>query len=144
MNRVVRFLSRYRYQISLVLFLMAAGWAGFIYVLSDRPASSFDSFNALVPWLPAASYFVHVGLYFVLGALLYGAIILVRPLSRMSSVGWVLIAVILYGFMDEYHQRFVDGRSFEAVDLIADVTGALIAMVVFELGIALWQRFSRR
>jgi VanZ family protein len=36
-----------------------------------------------------------------------------------------------YGATDEYHQRFVYGRSAELADLYADATGACIAAVVF-------------
>jgi len=67
----------------------------------------------------------HLMLYAGLGALI------VRALTdgRADRATWrtMLIAVVIagmYGVSDEFHQRFVPGRTFEGADLIADVLGA--------------------
>jgi len=41
----------------------------------------------------------------------------------------MLIVVMLYGGMDEFHQHFVPGRSVDVYDFLADTIGALIAIV---------------
>ena len=40
-----------------------------------------------------------------------------------TVIGAVLIAS-LYGVSDEYHQRFVPGRMFDVLDMVADALGA--------------------
>lgn len=37
--------------------------------------------------------------------------------------------MITYSFIDEFHQKFVPGRSFEIYDLLADFGGILIGVV---------------
>jgi VanZ family protein len=41
-----------------------------------------------------------------------------------------LILAALYGISDEFHQRFVPGRSADVLDWFADVLGAAIAIIL--------------
>jgi len=41
-----------------------------------------------------------------------------------------LLASILYGATDEFHQVFVPGRTPEIYDLVADGVGALICITI--------------
>ena len=48
--------------------------------------------------------------------------------QRARALGSVLAAVVistLYGVSDEYHQMFVPGRTFDALDILADALGAV-------------------
>jgi hypothetical protein len=62
------------------------------------------------------------------------SLLLVRALARARwrgvtlrvALGAVAIS-LLYGVTDEWHQRFVEGRTFELADLVADGAGALAA-----------------
>jgi VanZ family protein len=69
-------------------------------------------------------------------AVVYGvlATVTVRALARgtlarvTTSVMLASIAIAaLYGVSDEIHQIFVPGRSPEVLDVVADVTGAVVA-----------------
>lgn len=103
-------------------------WAGVIFLLSSVPASGYEDASRYLAWLPWRSYFVHGGLYFILGGLT------LRLLHRARfRLGWltaaqsaVLIATS-YGLSDEYHQTYVDGRDFSLLDLLADLLGACAA-----------------
>jgi VanZ family protein len=86
--------------------------------------------GAAVPEVPLsfADKLVHIGLYAVLGALLWRA--LAAGGSRKGNSGaralllaWLLS--VLYGASDELHQRYVPGRTPDVRDLAADATGAL-------------------
>lgn len=44
-----------------------------------------------------------------------------------------IAATVVYGVLDEIHQRFVPGRSFDVYDMIADAAGGLTFLIVFEL-----------
>jgi VanZ family protein len=85
-------------------------------------------------------YDVHVAAYAGLGALA------ARATGRGTrDVSWraVLVAIAissLYGVSDEYHQRFVAGRSFDTLDMAADAIGA----VVGASAIGAWSIIRRR
>jgi VanZ family protein len=61
------------------------------------------------------------------------SVLLLRALSggRLAGVTWrtALLAIVwatLYGVSDEFHQRFVPGRTADVFDVMADATGACI------------------
>jgi VanZ family protein len=71
-------------------------------------------------------YDIHVAAYAGLGALTARA-----TAKGVHNVSWraVLLAIViatLYGVSDEYHQRFVPGRSFDVLDMVADTIGSVI------------------
>jgi VanZ family protein len=47
----------------------------------------------------------------------------------LVCIGWV--AASLYGASDEWHQSFVEGRSAEFTDLMADFAGGLAGSVIY-------------
>jgi VanZ family protein len=58
------------------------------------------------------------------------------------TIGAGVAAVLLsaaYGATDEFHQRFVPGRTADLLDLAADTAGAAAAVAVVWL-IARWRR----
>ena len=48
-----------------------------------------------------------------------------EPLDRHALLA--ILITVAYGASDEYHQRFVAGRSSELADLYADAAGASVA-----------------
>ena len=96
---------------------------------------------AVVFWLsslsvvPGAHYFwdklLHTVGYAVLGVLalraFHGGFERLRPEPTLYAA----LAVILWGISDEIHQSFVPGRDASAWDVLADVVGFLIAVLVF-------------
>jgi VanZ family protein len=71
-------------------------------------------------------YDIHVAAYAGLGALTARA-----TAKGVRNVSWraVLLAIViatLYGVSDDYHQRFVPGRSFDVLDMVADTIGSVI------------------
>jgi VanZ family protein len=49
----------------------------------------------------------------------------VRDVSWRAVVAAIVISS-LYGVSDEYHQRFVPGRSFDVFDMLADTIGSIV------------------
>jgi VanZ family protein len=88
-------------------------WAALILVLTSLPATALP----LAAGIPGLDKVAHAALYIVLGVLL-------APTA--GRAGWlrVLVAVALFAAGDEWHQRWIAGRSAEAGDWIADVAGA--------------------
>src|SRR3972149_3291708 len=48
---------------------------------------------------------------------------------RRAAVWWVLLAVVVYGIIDELVQSYV-GRSCEAMDFVSDLAGALTSCII--------------
>jgi VanZ family protein len=70
----------------------------------------------------------HLLLYLVLGYLVYRALIA----STGRYAFWVaLVACSLYGLSDEFHQRFVPGRSCQVMDLVFDIIGAFLGILLY-------------
>ena len=58
--------------------------------------------------------------------------------NEWSKRQWLRVLVVVgltlaYGCTDEFHQRFVEGRSCDAFDLVADTIGGIIGGTVYAL-----------
>lgn len=53
-----------------------------------------------------------------------------------------LLIGLLYGASDEFHQMFVDGRTSSIMDLVADITGLILAQVIILIAYAIIAIFS--
>ncbi|MBI3179061.1 MAG: VanZ family protein [Deltaproteobacteria bacterium] len=96
-------------------FAPAVSWAALIFWVSSRshlpePPFFFDGADKLL----------HAGIYAVLTALLVWA-----DLGRRAWL-WIAVAA-LYGVSDEIHQGLVPLRHSDALDVLADTAGALVA-----------------
>lgn len=94
--------------------------------------SSYPSPEQL-PRFPFSDKLMHAIAYGILGALICRASNSVDQWRHNWGV-LVLIGVVastVYGLSDEWHQSFVDGRSSELSDLIADFAGGLAGSVIY-------------
>lgn len=95
----------------------AAGWAIVLFVLSALPHLG------RAPSFPFSDKVAHMILYAVLGATLaWGWSRSPRPVPHLM----VLLAGVLYGLSDEWHQMYVPGRVPDLADWLADVVGLLV------------------
>ncbi len=113
-----------------------------IYALSDRPAGDYEGASGFFSWLPFAGTVAHVGLYFVLSVFVLRTLVSVKRITIGLSVYLTLFVALVYGLLDELHQSNVAGRASEVGDVVADVFGAVLA-VVFWFGLKrLWRTWS--
>ena len=81
-----------------------------------------------LPPLPGqlSPYYAHAVAYCGLSLLIVRALALadVRRVTWVVAAGAVAMAT-LYGVSDEFHQRFVPGRTFDVFDMVADGIGAM-------------------
>jgi VanZ family protein len=133
-------------------------WAGFIFFLSSygnplqspvvtsiqAEVNSIDIPNVSIrPMLPKIGLsdlaaivnhseftrrIFHLLLYLVLGYLVYRA--LIAYAGRYAFLV-ALMSCSLYGLSDEFHQRFVPGRSFQWPDLAFDIFGAFLGILLY-------------
>ncbi|HVP57871.1 MAG TPA: VanZ family protein [bacterium] len=107
--------------------LPAALWAAAILIVSSIPDPDFGA--GLFPGCDKVAHFIE---YSILGGLIgLWALGLSRAKQRAPRGGWLLAAAILFGGLDELHQRFIPGRSMEFWDFMADATGSVTGFLVW-------------
>jgi len=108
------------------LFLaMAIGWAAVIYSLSSQTGLDVP------PLFIGQDKLLHALIFGILGFLVAGALL---PAARHIRWHHILSAVLLvaaYAMLDELHQHFVPGRTPEVFDVLADIGGGLLGVLLF-------------
>lgn len=113
---------------TLVLILM-----GIIFVFSacDASISSMQSqmiLDLIKDYIPINTFILrksaHFILYFILGTIVYLA-------SKSYKVSFIVFS--LYAIFDEVHQYFVPGRSCELRDVMIDISGGILALVIIKI-----------
>lgn len=120
----------------------ALGWAAFIFMLSSQPGNRFDEAEDFLDFVPAADFFAHIVIYFVLATLVHAVLRIYLPRRKHLLMIDTVIFSLLYGVSDEFHQSFVPGRSVSASDLLADVLGAALAVTLW-LAVTRIRRYRR-
>ena len=133
-------------------------WMGIIFYLSSQPAVQsaglsggiFHRIQSFVEDIPVMGYFfaggftehllrkaAHMAEFAVLGMLL---LLCMREYLmgawKKFRLPLALIVGILYAGSDEFHQRFVPGRSGELRDVLIDSVGVCIGVVVISVILA--------
>lgn len=127
----VRFTSFIRYQAPAIV------WAALIYSASSIPAGR-------IGWwlLHRVDKLVHMGIFYVLGLLVYRAFHGGDGPSVFSNkrIFLMLFIVLGYGMFDELHQGSTPGRMVDVKDFLADAAGGVLAA----LSVIVHDRLSRR
>jgi len=113
---------------------LTALWMLVIWRLSDQPDLSSGLEHDFL-WRKLA----HV-LEFALLTWLWLKALAVERGDR-SAVWWVLLAVVGYAVLDEWHQTWVMGRSGRATDMLIDTVG-ILAVAWWYCAIWPWRRLS--
>jgi len=103
-----------------------------IFILTSIPGGSIPKVFGGVDKLK------HFGAYFVLAILLNFTLYLQNkfPLLSKKSMLFTFLITLFYGLFDEVHQIFIPGRSFDWWDLVADVVGSLLGILLVKVIIA--------
>ena len=111
----------------LKLQLPALCWALVIFIQSSIPSLSPPSIG-----ISFEDKIAHAIVFCILGYLMTRAFYYSKNtrLSRNAIILSISIG-LLYGISDEIHQLFVPGRYSEIWDVVADLTGILLAQVIF-------------
>jgi VanZ family protein len=113
----------------LVLWAPVALLLAFEFWLSSRTPSGIPP---LGPWFDGKDKLEH-GLYFFLtGLLAVRAARFGERWSRTKTAVLLLLVALLWGCSDEIHQSYTPGRSVEIGDVLADVAGVVLAVVLGE------------
>jgi VanZ family protein len=86
----------------------------------------------------------HFTEYFIWGLLVLRGIRAGRPGTRFVWALWVIAIVACYASLDEFHQRFVPGRTPAVRDVLIDTTGGATAQLAAALVMLLGHARDRR
>lgn len=111
-----------------LLWIPAIVWAGVILVLTSWP-------NPQLPFsVSGLDKVVHFSMYGILGFLVGRALPRQRILSALVAAA---VGLAVFGALDEWHQRFIPGRSADVRDWLADVTGMVLGLLLAHLLLSL-------
>jgi len=106
-----------------------------VLVLSSWPSLSVKPFGMSV-----SDKLQHFGVYMVLAYLAYRGWVPLNDGPRSGRAKWlILLFLVLFAAIDEYHQRWVPGRMVEWGDFLANTTG-MVAGFVF----GAWHNYRHR
>lgn len=112
----MKFSFIFRFSISVI-------YLGIIVALSLLPARDFPS----LPLFPGADKLVHTTMYFLLALTLMWAFY-DRKIARWKLYGFT----VAWGLIMEIMQNLMRlGRSFSLLDIVANITGAFLGILVF-------------
>ena len=110
--------------------LPVLGWMGFISLVSSIPGRDIP------PLFPYQDAVYHLSAYLAL-ALIFGRALANSfcDIKFAKAVFFVIIFGITCGILDEFHQRFVPGRSATVFDVSVDGIGTLFGSLFYR-----WQK----
>ncbi|MBI2106155.1 VanZ family protein [Candidatus Woesearchaeota archaeon] len=97
-----------------------------IFYFSSLP--SIEASSMISERFYISSYVQHIILYAGLALLLFRA---VNYSKKQDFI--VILSTTLYGFIDEVHQHFVPGRTFQSSDILMDFLGAILALILLSI-----------
>ncbi len=114
--------------------VLAVGWMLLIIFLSHQPGFSDNpehpSFFEMVPEL--LGNLLHIPEYGVLAAFYwFSCRTKINSIRRLNLT--VIALVLLFACSDEFHQSFVIGRYASAMDIVSDIVGAVLAVLMLTL-----------
>jgi VanZ family protein len=96
-------------------------WAGCILIATSIPGRYIPRVE-----IREADKAVHWVLYGIFAVLLYNAL----PRRVNARAITVIGVIIAFAALDEFHQKFIPGRSMDIEDWFADVGGAMVFLLV--------------
>jgi len=98
-----------------------------LYYSSSISGDNIPKFD--IPNIDKLFHFVE---YFILGALLFRAFANSSGKAnfKLMLIFSILIAA-LYGVLDEFHQRFIPGRTQDIFDVFSDIIGSLSGALLY-------------
>ncbi|MBF0341779.1 MAG: VanZ family protein [Magnetococcales bacterium] len=110
-----------------LLGIMLGVYSGLLYYLSSLTGQQLSAFK---PYFQNQDKVEHMIAY---GVMAFVAWVALRQWNHFRhSWLWAWLYAVGYGISDEWHQFFVPGRYADVWDLMADATGAALAILILE------------
>lgn len=105
-------------------------WAIVIFILCSIPGNDLPKTSMIT--IPHFDKIVHFGMFFIMGIFLFAEISIQTKLKRTSITSVILLVITIYGGIIEYlQQNYFTNRSGDYWDLIADILGGIIAIILY-------------
>jgi len=105
-----------------------AGWVLFILVFSSIPSLPTIKIHTAKSEI-RLDYLIHLveyGILAVLAFLTFAGAGFKPGLPRFAILTFCLL---IFAFLDEFHQKFIPGRTFNPIDLYSNWTGIIVALI---------------
>jgi len=132
LNLIIRFRSFSGY------FLVA--WILFIVVFSSIPSLPVIKIHTSKSEI-RLDYLIHLAEYGLLGFLTFTTFAGEDFRPGIKRLIFLTVLLILFAFLDEFHQKFIPGRTFNIKDLYSNVSGIMLSLVFC---LVVFRRLSRR
>lgn len=81
--------------------------------------------------IPNIDKLIHLGMFMVLSLCFYGEYTWHN--KKLPYTFWTWISIEIYAALTEFMQKFVEGRSCDFLDFVADSIGILLAIILFRV-----------
>ncbi|OAI04494.1 VanZ family protein [Methylomonas methanica] len=112
-------------KLAMVFIASSIAWIAILFIESSQPPAAI---MGEVSGLDKVAHFMAFG---VLVLLVYGVTSNIRPESAMYESFIPVVIVTIIGITDELYQLSNPSRAFELLDLLADISGAVISLSLF-------------
>ncbi len=99
--------------------ILTIGWSVAILFLTLSPDTGVGGFWLLK--IPGMDKVAHFGLFFILAVLAF-----LFNIKNQANVIWALLYVIIIAIVSEYGQSYVEGRTSDVLDFVADMVGMIV------------------
>jgi len=124
---VYKFLVKYR---QYILYTFLCLYCVVLIVLSSLPQSIEIKSSGV-------DKYYHLGAYGCLSFIMYFTLTFQDRifLFRKYSASFTLLLTFLFGMLNELHQLFIPSRTFNKFDLLANILGSLLIVIVIKLSL---------
>jgi VanZ family protein len=104
------------------------GWVLFILVFSSIPSLPTIKIHTAKSEI-RLDYLIHLVEYGILGFLAFLSYSGGQFSPGLRRFALLTVCLILFAFLDEFHQKFIPGRTYNPIDLYSNWTGIIVALV---------------
>ena len=122
-----KFLVKYRLHI---LYTILCFYCIVLVVLSSLPQSTEIKSNGV-------DKYYHLGAYGFLSFIVYFTLTFQNRISlfKRYSASFTLLLTSIFGMLNELHQLFIPSRTFNKFDLLANILGSLLMVIVIKFSL---------
>ena len=105
-----------------------AGWIIVILTMSSIPSIPTLKIHTANSEI-RLDYLIHFCEYGLLSIMAFLSLIKSDFRLKYRKLGFMTLSLIIFAFLDEFHQKFIPGRAFNIKDIISDISGVAAAAI---------------
>jgi len=126
---LINFLKKYRFQL---INISLIGYCLLLVVLTSLPGNPASKSNQL-------DKLYHIAAYGLLSFILYFVIYYQNKIKLFKKypAAFTILFATLFGMINEFHQIFIPTRTFNKYDLLANLIGIILTIVIIKIAVVL-------